>query len=409
VDVRPEHWDFKEHKPTKNHPKREWLENVIANAVAKKRVELTNPFLEPYPMVEPEPVVYSEPVAYPIGYSEPVQCPHEPIQCPKPDPLVVPVPIQCPPKPVADPDPLATDKTFLFNLYRNIIAELNNDGRCGSARSYKYALNNISKYTGDKDILLKDITVEWLNRYKQWLNNQKLKDTTISHLYRDLRAAFNRAIDLGYISRDAYPFVKFKVSKFNKKTEKRAIPKEEMHKIVCVKLDAANRKLILAKDLFVFSYYTGGINFVDMAYLTKEDIKEKQITFKRKKTEVGISLPLQSVAEEILSRYNQGKGYIFPIFDAERHKTPKQQENRRSKMLSEVNKSIREVGKIAGVEGYQKLTMYTARHTFATILFKSKGNAGLVRDAMGHKNLTTTQDYLASFNKDELNEAFQCL
>jgi integrase len=75
--------------------------------------------------------------------------------------------------------------------------------------------------------------------------------------------------------------------------------------------------------------------------------------------------------------------------------------------LAQVNKNLKEIGKISGVEA--NLTMYVARHTFGTVLYKSKGNVGVVRDSMGHKNIKTTQDYLASFNKDELNEAFQCL
>jgi integrase len=218
---------------------------------------------------------------------------------------------------------------------------------------------------------------------------------------------FNKAIGLDYISIDAYPFKKFKVAKFDCTTEKRAIEKDDIKKILAVELDPNDKNLNFARDLFVFSYFCGGINFVDMAYLTRENIVDEQITYKRKKTGVKVTIPLTTETSQIINRYDKGQGYIFPIFDPQRHKTPQQQENRRHKVLAQVNQKMREVGKIAGLK--ENLTSYVARHTFATTLFKSATNLGLISQTMGHKNLKTTQIYFASINIDEKKEAFKNL
>jgi len=376
ISVRPEFWDFIEQKPTPNHPEKEWLEGVIANAIAKKRLDLT----------------IQKPL-FGMNVDLKLNLLNTETSFEFPDP-------------VAKPDPVA-DKNTVFNLYYDLIKELKKNGKCGNASTYKYSLDNIRKYTNNTDLLFKDIDVIWLNRYEKWLNNKKLKDTTTSHFFRNLRAVFNKAIELDYISSDAYPFRKFKVAKFDCTTEKRAIEKEDIQKIMAVELDSNDIKLNFARDIFVFSYLNGGINFVDIAYLTSENIKDDLLTYKRKKTGRKVSNPLSTESIQIINRYDQGQDYIFPIFDPQRHKTPQQQENRRHKVLAMVNQKMKEVGKIAGIKG--KLTTYVARHTFGTTLFKSDTNLGLISEAMGHKNLKTTQIYLSGFNKEEKREAFKNL
>lgn len=60
-----------------------------------------------------------------------------------------------------------------------------------------------------------------------------------------------------------------------------------------------------AVDLFAFSYFVGGINFVDIAYLTKENIQDGRLVYYRKKTGKMTNLPLQQKAIEILEKYNK--------------------------------------------------------------------------------------------------------
>ena len=383
ISVRPEFWDFNENRPTSNHPAKEWLDDVIASAIAKKRLELATH----------KPLCLNFNLYRKNRNNETFF--EFPIPAVKQDPIV-------------EPEPVAEQNT-VFNLYNDLIVNMKQNGKCGTIRQYKYTLGNLRKYTNNNDISFEDIDVDWLNRYEKWLNNQKFKDTTISHLFRNLRTVFNKAIELDYISNNLYPFKKFKISKFDCTTEKRAIEKDDMKKIMAAELDPNDKPLIFARDLFLFSYFCGGINFVDMAYLTRENIKDDLLTYKRKKTGVKVSIPLSAESIEISNRYNQGQDYMFPIFDPQRHKTPQQQENRRHKVLAQVNEKIREVGKIAGIKENINLTTYVARHTFGTTLFKSNTNLGVISQTMGHKNLKTTQIYLAGFNKDEKREAFKNL
>jgi integrase len=75
----------------------------------------------------------------------------------------------------------------------------------------------------------------------------------------------------------------------------------------------------------------------------------------------------------------------------------------------EVNKNIKEIGKIAGVDGYQNITFYAARHTFATVCRKLGENLAMISESMGHKNGTTTDIYFKSFDADEKTGMFNNL
>lgn len=51
--------------------------------------------------------------------------------------------------------------------------------------------------------------------------------------------------------------------------------------------------------------------------------------------------------------------------------------------------------------GFGKVTTYTARHSFATVLKRSGANIAYISESLGHSDLKTTEAYLASFEKEE--------
>ncbi|WP_059026468.1 hypothetical protein [Gabonibacter massiliensis] len=141
-----------------------------------------------------------------------------------------------------------------------------------------------------------------------------------------------------------YPFNEFKISKFDTSTKKRAVSKEDVMKIVKAGLEQATYWRILARDVFMFSYLSGGISFTDIANLTMDNIDRGRLLYSRQKTHGAIDFKINSNALDLIDKYAYHRKkaiYLFPILDANVHKTPLQKKNRIHKILGRVNKELK--------------------------------------------------------------------
>ena len=132
------------------------------------------------------------------------------------------------------------------------------------------------------DIPFADIDVAWLRRYELFLREKRLAENTIGIRFRTLRSIYNLAVEENVASPDSYPFKKFKVSKLHQETAKRALSKEDIERVLSYK--STNRYMRFPIDIFAFTYYCGGINFVDIAHLTRANIVDGRLIYKRQKT-----------------------------------------------------------------------------------------------------------------------------
>lgn len=166
-----------------------------------------------------------------------------------------------------------------------------------------------------------------------------------------------------------------------------------------------------ARDIFLFSYYTAGINFTDIATLRYCDIVDGRIYYSRHKTQKLLSFQLVPNAMRIIEKYSKAnhaqEDYIFPILDRTEHKTAQQIFNRTHKVLRKVNRELKTLGEQIGLE--MPLTTYVARHTFATVLKRSGVNIAIISESLGHSDLSTTQIYLDSFENSQIDAAMQHL
>ena len=302
---------------------------------------------------------------------------------------------------------LKTVKQF----YQELIEQYKANDKCGNRLIYKSSYNSINVFTnGNLEIPFSAIDVAWLNKYEKWLRSKGNKETTMSLMFRTLRSAYNKAIESKCARKSDYPFNDYRISKFDVSTEKRAIAKADVLKFSTdVRPIGKQQYVQLSKDIFIFSYLCGGINFTDIANLTKDNIIEgKRLHYIRQKTGKLIKLGLSEEALQIIRRYAvESKGYLFPILNAQLHKTPLQKQNRIHKMLGKVNKNLKLLAAQFGVEA--NLTTYVARHSFASVLKKSGVNIALISEALGHSDLATTQIYLDSFDNEQVDEAMKNL
>lgn len=289
--------------------------------------------------------------------------------------------------------------------YLKYIDNLKNENRIRYAGMYEVSYNSFIKFAKHLDITFSEIDAAWLKRYEAWSKEQNLSVSTISTRLRHLRAVFNLAIMEHAIKTDCYPFHAYKVAKLNKETAKRALSKEDVYRVI--NYEGTGSLEILAIDLFTFSYLCAGINFIDMAKLTRSNIRDNQIVYNREKTKKLIIIPLQQKALQLIEKYrDENSPYIFPILSPY-HKTQVQIANRLHKVLAKINKYLKEIGENLNLP--LPLTTYVARHSFATVLKRAGVSTSIISESLGHSSEKITQVYLDSFDKEQINEAMSNL
>ena len=243
----------------------------------------------------------------------------------------------------------------VVELYDKLIDDMKRGGKLGNAGVYKYSCTSLLKFTEQRlQIPFSDIDAVWLRRYENWLRTSGCGDTTISQLFRTLRSVFNKAVELQLVKRDYYPFDAYKVSKFDTRTKKRAITKEDVRKVIALDLSQGYPSERLARDIFVFSYFGAGINFADVALLKYGNVRDGRVQYVRKKTGKPINFLLTEEMRNIIAKYQrQGQtdeDYIFPILDRRVHRTEQQRYDRTHKVLTNTNRWLRKIGQRVGIE-----------------------------------------------------------
>ena len=171
--------------------------------------------------------------------------------------------------------------------YLTYIQNLKKEKRIRYAGMFEVSYSSFLKFNKHLDIPFSDIDVAWLKKYEQWMKSNQYAINTIGTRLRHLRAVFNRAIESKQTT--AYPFTSYKLSKVNQQTAKRAISKPDIQKIINYR--GKSDMECLAIDLFTFSYFTAGINFIDMAMLERSNIVDGQLVYYRKKTKKRLLSP----------------------------------------------------------------------------------------------------------------------
>lgn len=300
------------------------------------------------------------------------------------------------------------------HYFQKEITTLQAAGQFSSVSKYKYCLSSLCKYRS-MDIPFTDINYKFLIEFEMFLRKAELADNSIATLFSTLKAAFNSALDQGLFTCKESPFKKFKVGRLWIPTQKRAIQKENIYELKAINLSDFGKNpspyLELAIDTFMFSYYTAGINFKDIATLKYKNMDTDHIYYSRSKTQKNLTIKLLPEALAILNKYIKKdfdiEDYIFPILNRHIHTTEQQKFNRIQKTRRKINQNLQLLSKKLNVN--IKLTTYVARHTFASVLQKSGVNIGIISESLGHTNQKTTQIYLNGFENTQIDEAMKNL
>lgn len=297
----------------------------------------------------------------------------------------------------------------VFQYFDQVINQLKADGKIGNANAIMDAKNSLKKYAKNDNLTFPEISVQYLNRYKNWLQSrttkagQPLSDRTISVYLRSLRAVYNRALEDDLVDRDLYPFGKGKFS-LNKglelQTRKRAISKASIQAIWNYKTD--DMLIDEARMMFIFSYLCGGMNWNDMCRLKWGYIKSGRIEYKRQKTRKEYSFGINEPIQKILDYFNQyGSEYIFPIL-SKKYKTETQKYYRIKTYNKKFNDRIRSIAGELDIPAH--ITSYVARHSSASVLYKNGKHTSQIKEFLGHQREQETNIYLQQLDHEEIDK-----
>ena len=308
----------------------------------------------------------------------------------------------------------------LFTFMNLLIALLLKNGQLRTMQHYKATLNSYMRFRENQDIPLQEIDAEEMQSYEAYLKNvAKVCANTSSFYLRILRATYNKAIEKGLIpAPQQNPFKN--VYTGIAKTNKRAIPTAAVSQVKHLNTTDAHdtnkltSKQELARDAFLMSFYLRGISFIDLAHLRKSDLKDGFLSYTRSKTGQRISIRWEKDMQDMVDKYHAetvSSPYLFPFLaDSDNKRKNNTISDKRQDELrlyhnaeSRIAYHLKKLGAKMGIQG--KLTLYVARHSWATAARDGNISISVISEALGHNSETTTQIYLRSVQSSEVDDA----
>ena len=288
-----------------------------------------------------------------------------------------------------------TKDVSLFSFWHGVIAQLKQLGKVRTSETYTATLKSFMSFREDQDVPIDGISSDMMLMYEAYLKGKGVRMNTISFYMRNFRAVYNRAVEKGLTPQNN-PFRH--VYTGVEKTLKRAIPIKDIKALK--ELDLSMKpSLGFARDMFMFSFYTRGMSFVDMAYLRKTDLHNGILTYRRRKTGQKLTIKWEKCMAEIVAKYPVSQtDYLLPII--------KNQGNERRQYdnaLHLVNYRLKGLSDMLKLQ--RPLTMYVARHSWASAAKAKNIPLSVISEGMGHDSEATTQIYLASLETSVVDKA----
>ena len=300
----------------------------------------------------------------------------------------------------------------LFQFMNLLIALLMKNGQYRTMLHYKATLNSFKRYRDNKDIALREIDAEVMRSYEAYLHHTAgVCKNTSSFYLRILRSTYNKAVAKGLMPQQ-HPFTD--VYTGIAPTRKRAIPAESVSQIKHLEsVKNLTPKEEMARDAFLMSFYLRGISFIDLARLRKSDLKDGYLHYTRSKTGQRLTIRWEKDMQEMLEKYQAqtaSSPYLFPfLVDAGNKSHDKTIDKKQEEVRlyhnaeSRISYHLRKLGAKIGIKG--KLTLYVARHSWATAARDNNISISVISEALGHHSETTTQIYLRSIKSSEVDDA----
>lgn len=288
------------------------------------------------------------------------------------------------------------NKDTVFTFFHRHITMLHEAGRHSTADHYDQTLRSFRNFREGCDLRFDMLTPQLALSYETWLKNHRLCRNTTSFYMRIMRTLYNKAVKAN-LTIDQHPF--HHVYTGIDKTAKRAITIKDIKRIKGAEL-SHNLTLDFARDMFLLSFYLRGISPIDLAYLRKTDINQGYIVYSRSKTGQRMRIHIEPNIQVLLDKYKEtGTQYLLPIIKREDGTEHAQYRNNTQR----INRHLKKLTDKLDLSF--PLTLYVARHSWASIAQSNHIPTSVISGAMGHDSEMTTQIYLASIQTSQIDEA----
>lgn len=287
-------------------------------------------------------------------------------------------------------------ETGLVSFAIKQIDELKKIGKKATVRRFESTIKSLLRYTDNNEVAWSELTPNFVLGFEEFLMKRGLCRNTTSFYMRNLRAIVNRAVEQDLeVPRNPFKHVYTGVDK----TVKRAVSLDEICLIRDIDLNG-HPSLDFARKVFMFAFYTRGMSFVDIAFLKKSDLRNGIITYSRRKTRQQLIVRIEPETRKIIESFGKSDtAFLLPILTDEANDLDQQYEN----AYFRINRNIKKVGTMLGLK--TKLTLYVARHAWASIAHSNHVPLSTISKAMGHDSEKTTIIYLQSLDTSSVDKA----
>lgn len=270
-------------------------------------------------------------------------------------------------------------------------------GKVRLSEHYTVAVNSLTRFLGKKDIPFEEFDESLMAIYECHLKRHGLCPNSTSYYMRNLRAIYNHAVSQR-LTEQAYPFKH--VYTGVAKTVKRALTVDTIKALrrLNLKDDPTSE---LARDLFLFSFYTRGMAIIDVAFLRKSDLRNGMLAYRRQKTGRQITIKWEQQMQEIVN-HHQGKkesDFMLPLIDSDKPDYRRQYLNAYNKL----SRRLKKIGELLGLT--EPLTFHRSRHSWASIARENNVPLSVICEGMGHDSEKTTRIYLSTLDTSAIDKA----
>jgi site-specific recombinase XerD len=239
-------------------------------------------------------------------------------------------------------------------IAKEFLSTLQSESRIKSYKLYKTAISHFNRFLKkEHDIPLEQIRPSHIHQYQNFLEKRELSSTTVRIYLTLIKVILNCAIKMDYIHYKVHPFAACILP--SSRIRNLDLTVDELKSLRDVSLKEQN--LLIVRDLFMLTYYLGGINLKDLLdYHFEENnlilsyIRHK--TYRTKHGENEIVFSIQPEAQQIISKYRTDKGFLkFGPYESY------------NKVYSLIYRYLTRIAREAGITS--SISYYSARKSFA--------------------------------------------
>lgn len=213
--------------------------------------------------------------------------------------------------------------------------------------------------------LLSSCDKRWVNGFAEWLEGQGLKPNTRSTYLAKVKAVFASAVKDGNLKNDPTQGINTAFVA----TRRRNLSAAQMRLFLNAPVSSELEQKTI--DFFALSFYLRAANPIDIVKMTTSNIYNGRIEYDRSKTGRHYSVRIEPEAQAIIDRNTDGT-HLFTI--------PPNYRSPSSFFTSLYDVIVR----LSSSLGLPKVSLYWARHPFASLAFELGYGMDLVSAALGH-------------------------